>query len=111
MDIRPWGTYEVLTEDSGYKVKRIIVKPGQRLSYQTHEKRSEYWVIVQGHANATIDGKETPLDKGDAIIIDKREPHRITNMGEVDVVFIEVQMGEYLGEDDIIRLEDDYGRE
>ena len=108
---RPWGRYQVLEDAPTHKVKCIWVTPGQRLSYQTHEKRSEYWVIVQGHANATIDGKETPLDKGDAIIIDKREPHRITNMGEVDVVFIEVQMGEYLGEDDIIRLEDDYGRE
>ena len=97
MDIRPWGTYEVILEKPGYKVKEIVVKPGHRLSYQTHEQRSEYWVIVKGHASATIDGKETPLDEGDAIIIDKREPHRITNMGDVDVVFIEVQMGTYLG--------------
>ena len=110
MEKRPWGTYEVLAEDGSYKVKRIIVKPNHRLSYQTHEKRVEYWTVVQGHGLITLEGEETAIKVGDAVYIDKGDPHRIQNLGEADLVFIEVQLGDYLGEDDIVRLEDDYNR-
>ena len=110
MEKRPWGTYEVLAEDGLYKVKRIIVKPDQRLSYQTHEKRVEYWTIVQGHGIITLEGEDKAIKTGDAVYIDKGDPHRIKNLGESDLVFIEVQLGDYLGEDDIVRLEDDYNR-
>lgn len=107
---RPWGFYEVLSETPSHKVKRITVKPGQRLSYQTHEKRSEYWVIVDGHGVVTIDGINSEALAGDAYIIDPNIPHRIHNTHLTDLVFIETQLGLYFGEDDIIRLEDDYNR-
>jgi len=109
---RPWGTYTVIDESDTFKVKRITVEPGQRLSYQTHEHRSEYWTIVKGHGTVTLeDGEEKRVQVGDAIYIEKNDPHRISNVGESPLVFIEVQLGDYLGEDDIVRLEDDYNRE
>lgn len=107
---RPWGTYEIIREDESSKVKRIVVKPGKRLSYQTHEKRSEYWVIVEGTGTVMLDGIQSMAIAGDAFIIEQGIAHRITNIGENDLVFIEVQLGIYFGEDDIIRLEDDFGR-
>lgn len=108
--VRPWGTYEVIREDEKSKVKRIVVHPGKRLSYQTHEKRSEYWVIVQGEGQVVLDGIWSTALAGDAFIIEQGIPHRIMNTGQEDLVFIEVQLGVYFGEDDIVRLEDDFGR-
>lgn len=109
-DERPWGSYEVLTEAAGYKVKRIIVKPQQRLSLQMHEVRSEHWVVVAGEALATVGDREVKLGVDQTIDIPPRTRHRIANPGKVPLVFIEVQCGRYLGEDDITRFEDDYNR-
>ena len=109
-DRRPWGSYTVLEEQPTHKVKRIEVLPGQRLSYQKHGKRSEHWVIVAGRAIVTLEGKNVDLSAGQSIDIPRRAPHRITNPGRTLLTFIEIQRGVYFGEDDIIRLEDDYGR-
>jgi mannose-6-phosphate isomerase len=108
---RPWGTYEVLATSDTHQVKRIVVKPGQRLSYQTHEQRSEYWVIVAGTGTVTLDDIQSMALGGDAFIIEQGIAHRIANTGEEDLVFIETQLGLYFGEDDIVRLEDDYERD
>jgi mannose-6-phosphate isomerase len=107
---RPWGSYQVISKEPDHQVKKLIVTPGKRLSYQTHEKRSEYWVIVKGTGTVTMDGIQTMCVAGDAFIIEQGIPHRIGNVGEDDLVFIEVQLGIYFGEDDIVRLEDDFGR-
>jgi len=108
---RPWGTYTVLSEDaSDHKVKRIVVHPGKRLSYQRHAKRAEHWFFVSGPARVTLDGHDTELQPGQAIDIPMGAAHRVANEGTTDVVFIEVQYGTYFGEDDIVRLEDDFGR-
>lgn len=109
-DQRPWGAWYVLDEGPGYKVKRIEVTPGQRLSYQTHEHRSEHWIVVSGTATCVVSDVTRVVPTGGSIDISIGEPHRITNLHEDDLVLIEVQLGAYLGEDDIIRLEDDYGR-
>jgi mannose-6-phosphate isomerase-like protein (cupin superfamily) len=109
-DERPWGMYEVLAEGEGYKVKRIEVKPGQRLSLQSHEKRSEHWVIVAGTALATVGEQEITLRANQHLIIPMQTKHRVANPGDAPLVFIEVQSGSYLGEDDITRFEDDYNR-
>ncbi len=106
----PWGRWEVLLGESAYKVKRITVLPGKRLSYQKHFKRREHWMVVEGKGVVTIDGKDIHLMKGEAIDIAQEEAHRMANNDDVDLVFIEIQQGEYFGEDDIVRLEDDYGR-
>ena len=109
---RPWGNYTVLDDDApDHKVKRIVVRPGQRLSYQRHSKRAEHWFIVSGTAKVTLDGVVVEIHPGQAIDIPLESAHRIANEGDADVVFIEVQHGTYFGEDDIVRLEDDYGRE
>ena len=108
---RPWGNYTVLDDDpADHKVKRIVVHPGKRLSLQTHAKRAEHWFIVSGTAQVTLDDTITELGPGQAIDIPLGGAHRIANEGTADVVFIEVQHGTYFGEDDIVRLEDDYGR-
>jgi mannose-6-phosphate isomerase len=109
-DRRPWGFYRVLEEREMYKVKRIEVLPGRRLSYQRHERRTEHWMVVHGEAIVTLDGQEKQLASGQSIDIPERAAHRIANVGTDSLVFIEVQRGEYLEEDDIIRLEDDFGR-
>ncbi|MFN0085976.1 MAG: phosphomannose isomerase type II C-terminal cupin domain [Blastocatellia bacterium] len=109
-DERPWGNFTVLDEGAGYKVKRIVVLPGKRLSYQKHARRGEHWFVVQGTARVTLDGKDLTLTRGDYIDIPMGAAHRIENPGEVEMIFIEVQQGDYLGEDDIVRLQDDYGR-
>jgi len=109
-ETRPWGTYEIILDDEKSKVKKITVEPGKRLSYQTHEKRSEYWVIVEGTGTVTIDGIMSPAVGGDAFIIEQGLPHRIENIGTEPLVFIETQLGIYFGEDDIVRLSDDFGR-
>lgn len=109
-DERPWGRYYVLHDESNYKLKRIEVKSGQRLSYQYHEKRSETWICVQGSGKITLDGESFDFTKNDSISIPLRVKHRIENTGNIDLVFIEVQTGTYFGEDDIKRIEDDYNR-
>ncbi|MEK6558675.1 MAG: phosphomannose isomerase type II C-terminal cupin domain [Planctomycetota bacterium] len=106
----PWGRWEVLLEEPTYKVKRVIVLAGKRLSYQKHLNRDEHWSIVEGTALVTIDGKEILLKPGESINIPREVLHRIANQGQSSLVFVEIQRGSYLGEDDIIRLEDDYGR-
>jgi mannose-6-phosphate isomerase len=108
---RPWGYYTVLDDEApDHKVKRLVVHPGKRLSYQRHAKRAEHWFIVSGVAQVTVDGVVTELQPGEAIDIPMGSAHRIANEGEADVVFVEVQRGTYFGEDDIVRLEDDFGR-
>jgi|ERR1041385_572385 mannose-6-phosphate isomerase-like protein (cupin superfamily) len=109
-DRRPWGTFTVLDEADGFKVKRIEVLPGKRLSYQKHAQRAEHWVIVDGTAKVTLDDKEIIVNSGEAIDIAVGTAHRVENAAEKTLVFIEVQRGNYLGEDDIVRLQDDFGR-
>src|SRR5262245_13080236 len=109
-DERPWGSFTVLDEGDGYKVKRIEVLPGKRLSYQKHAKRAEHWMIVQGMAIATLDDRDILLGVGEVIDIPTGSAHRIENPGDVKMIFIEIQRGDYLGEDDIVRLQDDFGR-
>lgn len=107
---RPWGFYEVLGDRPDHKVKRITVLPGKRLSLQRHRRRSEHWHVVSGEAFVTVDGQEVPLRPGDSVNICCGAMHRIRNAAAAPVVFIEVQRGDYFGEDDIERFEDDYGR-
>jgi mannose-6-phosphate isomerase len=109
-DIRPWGKFEILLEESHYKVKKIEVKPGQRLSLQYHHKRSEVWVVVQGEGIITRGEDLIRVQKGSFVDIPIKAKHRVENTGSEMLVFIEVQNGEYLGEDDIVRIEDDYKR-
>ncbi|CAB4671497.1 MAG: cupin domain-containing protein [Actinobacteria bacterium] len=108
--MRPWGRYEILQESDSHKVKCIWVLPGKRLSYQRHTKRAEHWFIVAGSARLTIDGHITELQAGGTADIAIGVLHRIENIGTSDVIFIEVQTGTYFGEDDIERIEDDFGR-
>ena len=107
---RPWGRYTVLEECASYKVKKIEVMPDRRLSLQRHEKRSEHWVVAEGEAVVTLDGKEIRLSPGQSVDIPRRAAHRVLNPGRGSLILIEIQKGEYFGEDDIIRLEDDFGR-
>ncbi len=109
-DSRPWGTFTVLDEGDGFKVKRIEVLPGKRLSYQKHARRAEHWVVVQGTAKVTLDDEEISVPAGQAIDIAVGSAHRVENADTELLVFIEVQRGGYLGEDDIVRLQDDFGR-
>ncbi len=107
---RPWGTYASLKEEDGYKVKRITVKPGQSLSLQYHHQRAEHWVVVQGKGIVQIGEVEHETVRGQYRYIPLQEKHRLTNTGSEELVLIEVQCGNYLGEDDIVRLADTYGR-
>jgi len=109
-DERPWGSFTVLDEGKGFKVKRIEVLAGKRLSYQKHARRAEHWFVVQGTAKVTLDGEEIIKTAGQAIDIPIGAAHRVENPGDELMVFIEVQQGDYLGEDDIVRLQDDFGR-
>jgi len=110
-DKRPWGSFTVVDEGANYKVKRIEVLPGKRLSYQRHSRRAEHWMAVAGQAKVTLDGAEILLSAGDTVDVPVGAAHRIENVGARLLVFIEIQRGDYLGEDDIQRLQDDYGRE
>ena len=110
MEERPWGGYEILADEQTHKVKRMTVNPGHRLSYQRHAHRSEHWFVFLGEATVTLDGVEHVVATGEAIDIPLGAAHRIGNQAGVPLVFIEVQHGTYFGEDDIERLEDDYGR-
>jgi len=109
-DRRPWGTFTVLDEGEDFKVKRIEVLPGKRLSYQKHSQRAEHWVVVKGTAKVTLDGRDIIMEPGQAIDIAVGIAHRVENPGSEALLFIEVQRGSYLGEDDIVRLQDDFGR-
>jgi mannose-1-phosphate guanylyltransferase/mannose-6-phosphate isomerase len=107
---RPWGTYTVLEQGDGFKIKRIVVKPNQSLSLQMHHHRSEHWVVVSGTAKVTNGEKEFLVRKNESTYIPAGNRHRLENPGMMDLVMIEVQSGDYLGEDDIVRFKDDYGR-
>jgi mannose-6-phosphate isomerase-like protein (cupin superfamily) len=107
---RPWGYYLVLHEESGYKVKQFVVRPRMRLSLQRHRFRAEHWQVVRGEAAVTRDGESLRLSPGQHVDIPLGAVHRVENVGGGDLVVIEVQMGEYVGEDDIERFEDDFGR-
>jgi len=109
-DERPWGCYEVLEERPGFKVKVLEVKPGARLSLQRHSRRGEHWVVVEGVADVVFGDQELQLRKGEHIYIPPETNHRLGNSGDVKLAIIEAQLGDYLGEDDIVRLEDDYKR-
>jgi mannose-1-phosphate guanylyltransferase len=107
---RPWGTYTVLEEGDGFKIKRIEVKPGRRLSLQAHHHRSEHWIVVSGTAKVTNGDREILLTNNQSTYIPCGFKHRLENPGILPLVLIEVQSGEYLGEDDIVRFDDIYGR-
>ena len=107
---RPWGKFEVLVDSDYCKVKRITVKPNGRLSYQYHHKRSEAWTVVKGIATVTLDDEMTLYPYGETVLIPQGTKHRVENRGIDDLVFIEVQHGSYFGEDDIVRIQDDYNR-
>jgi mannose-6-phosphate isomerase len=109
-DHRPWGYYRVLSDEATHKVKRIVVYGHKRLSLQRHQQRREHWYVVEGTGLVTLDNEEIPLKAGQAVDIQQGSWHRMSNPGEKDLVFIEVQTGSYFGEDDIERREDDYGR-
>ena len=107
---RPWGAYTVLAEGSDFKVKAIEVHPAHRLSYQQHSRRAEHWFVVAGEGVVTLDGDSVPVRRGDAVDVPVGAAHRVHNTGTDPLVFVEVQHGDYLVEDDILRLEDVYGR-
>ncbi len=109
-DRRPWGTFTVLDEGENYKVKRIEVLPGKRLSYQKHAQRAEHWMVVAGQARVTLNDQEIILGVGETIDIPIGAAHRVENPQDEALVFIEIQRGGYLGEDDIVRLQDDFNR-
>jgi mannose-6-phosphate isomerase len=110
-DQRPWGSFTVLDEGDDYKVKRIEVLPGKRLSYQRHTRRSEHWYIVRGTAKVTLNGVETLVNTFQTVDIAAGDAHRVENPSDDELlVFIETQTGDYFGEDDIVRMEDDFGR-
>jgi mannose-1-phosphate guanylyltransferase len=108
---RPWGTYTVLEDTPGYKIKRIEVKPGQRLSLQKHYHRNEHWIVVSGTATVTVGNEKRLVRPNESTYIKMGEVHRLANEGKIPVVLIEAQVGEYTGEDDIVRLDDDFARE
>ncbi|MGH3414204.1 MAG: phosphomannose isomerase type II C-terminal cupin domain [Marmoricola sp.] len=107
---RPWGSWHVIDVHDGYKIKRIHVSPGSRLSLQTHEHRSEHWVVIQGRATCTVGDTTKVVAAGESLDVPLGVSHRLGNDGEDELVVVEVQLGSYTGEDDICRLADDYGR-
>jgi mannose-6-phosphate isomerase len=110
-DQRPWGSFTVLDEGENYKVKRIEVLPGKRLSYQRHSRRTEHWFVVNGTAKVTLNGTEILVKTGQSVDIPAGTNHRVENGPDAELlIFIETQTGSYFGEDDIVRLEDDFGR-
>jgi mannose-6-phosphate isomerase len=110
-DRRPWGSFTVIDEGENYKVKKLEVLPEKRLSYQRHSRRAEHWFVVQGTAKVTLNGVEILVNTGESIDIRLQDAHRVENPHpSVTLVFIETQTGDYFGEDDIVRLDDDFGR-
>lgn len=110
-EFRPWGSWTVLEEGKGYKIKRLEILSDHRLSLQMHYHRSEHWVVVSGTAQVTIGDKVHYVHAHESTFVPPATVHRVENPGLIPLVIIEIQNGEYVGEDDIIRLEDDYGRE
>ncbi len=110
VDTRPWGHFHILEEGPGFKVKRIVVAPGGRLSLQSHGRRSEHWVVVKGRAKVTIEGRPSELGRYESVFIPQGAKHRLENPFADFLEVIEVQCGDYLGEDDIERYEDAYAR-
>ena len=110
-DERPWGSYVVIDEAVDHKVKRIAVMPHKRLSLQFHRLRAEHWFVVRGTGVVTIGDTTRTVGAGDSLDIPVGTAHRVENTGDVELVFVEVQHGDSFGEDDIVRLEDDFGRE
>jgi mannose-6-phosphate isomerase len=108
--IKPWGSYQNLLESEDCKVKKIVITPNNRPSYQYHFKREEKWIVVRGEGTVTLDDTDFSVSVGDVINVPLKARHRIKNTGKENLIFIEVQIGTYFGEDDIVRLEDDYGR-
>lgn len=108
---RPWGSYTVLEENDGYKIKRIVVKPGKRLSLQKHYHRNEHWIVLSGSATVTVNDNQYVVNPNESTYIKAGDIHRLANNGKLPLVIIEVQVGEYTGEDDIVRIDDDYKRE
>jgi mannose-6-phosphate isomerase len=109
-ELRPWGAFTILEEGPGYKIKRIEVNPGHRLSLQMHHHRSEHWIVISGIAKVTRDDEVIMLSTNESTYVHRFASHRLENPGKVPLVIIEVQNGEYLGEDDIVRFDDDYAR-
>lgn len=109
-DERPWGSFTVLDEGENFKVKRIEVLPGKRLSYQKHAQRAEHWMVVAGEARVTLDDEEIAVSVGGTVDIPIEAKHRVENASAEKLIFIEIQRGSYLGEDDIVRFSDDFGR-
>jgi mannose-6-phosphate isomerase len=109
-EVRPWGSFTILEDGKGYKIKRIEVKPGHRLSLQMHHHRSEHWIVVSGTARVVCGESEHILGSNQSTYVPQCTPHRLENPGVIPLILIEVQNGEYLGEDDIIRFQDDYAR-
>ena len=109
-EIRPWGSFTTLEEGTGYKIKRIEVNPGHRLSLQMHHHRSEHWIVVSGTAKVSCGDQEMILSSNQSTYVPQCTSHRLENPGVIKLVLIEVQNGQYLGEDDIIRFSDDYAR-
>jgi mannose-6-phosphate isomerase len=107
---RPWGSFYVIHDEKKYKLKRIEVESGQRLSYQYHKKRAETWIIIEGEATVMVEDKIKKYNEGQTVIIPKGAKHRVENTKSDKLIFIEVQTGTYFGEDDIVRIEDDYNR-
>ncbi|WP_448562448.1 phosphomannose isomerase type II C-terminal cupin domain [Trichothermofontia sp.] len=110
-ELRPWGSFTVLEEGRGYKIKRIEVKPGHRLSLQMHHHRSEHWIVVSGTARVICGDREVLLSSNQSTYVPPCTLHRLENPGVIPLILIEVQNGEYLGEDDIVRFDDDYARD
>lgn len=108
---RPWGTYTVLEDKPGYKIKKIMVKPGKRLSLQKHFHRNEHWIVVSGTATVQVEDKTYIVRENESTYIKAGEIHRLENQGKIPIVLIEAQVGSYTGEDDIVRIEDDFKRE
>jgi len=107
---RPWGSYKVLETNGPYKIKRVTVRPERRLSLQLHHHRSEHWIVVSGTAEVELDGEVRLLAKGESTFVKTGQRHRLGNPGRIPLEVIEVQIGEYLEEDDIVRFEDEFGR-
>ena len=110
-DHRPWGHYLVLADEPLFKAKKIVVLPGKRLSLQRHQRRAEHWYVVSGTALVTRNAEQIHLQAGGSIDIGRGDLHRMANPGTEELCFVEVQVGDYFGEDDIERIEDDYGRD
>ncbi|MCG9892772.1 MAG: cupin domain-containing protein [Thermosynechococcaceae cyanobacterium MS004] len=109
-ELRPWGAFTILEEGPGYKIKRIEVSPNHRLSLQMHHHRSEHWIVISGIAKVTRGDEEIMLSTNESTYVPRFTHHRLENPGKVPLVIIEIQNGEYLGEDDIVRFDDDYVR-